>query len=72
LGRSGLDTHRRPGSSLFAAQLIAHSAGQRSHQAFLTSSTGIAGTLDLAIQHEQDLAVSEASYLAANPDTTQP
>ncbi len=39
----------------------------RSHRAFVASSAEIASTLKLAIQHDDDLIVSGAAYLAGNP-----
>jgi len=37
----------------------------------VTSAAGIASTLNLAIQHEQDLAVSAGAFVVGNPDATQ-
>ena len=37
----------------------------------MTSAAGIASTLNLAIQHEQDLAVSAGAFVVGNPDATQ-
>ena len=52
----------------FAANSVALGDAQRSRQAFERSSGQIASTLQLAIQHEDDLIVSGAAYLAGNPD----
>ncbi|MGP0107416.1 MAG: EAL domain-containing protein [Acidimicrobiales bacterium] len=57
--------------SALGAWVVARSDGQRSHQAFVTSAAGIASTLNLAIQHEQDLAVSAGAFVVGNPDATQ-
>ena len=57
-------------SSVFGAAVVARSAGQQSHQAFVSSSREVASTLQLALQHEQDLVVSAGAFLAANPDAT--
>jgi diguanylate cyclase (GGDEF)-like protein len=57
--------------SALGAWVVARSDGQRSHQAFVTSAAGIASTLNLAIQHEQDFAVSTGAFVVGNPDATQ-
>ncbi len=46
-------------------------AAARSHKNFASSSVGIAATLQLAIQHEQDLIVSTESFVIGDPDPTQ-
>jgi diguanylate cyclase (GGDEF)-like protein len=58
-------------SSVFGAAVVAHSASQQSHQAFVSSSTEVASTLQLALQREEDLVVNAGAFLAANPDATQ-
>ena len=58
------------GSALGAGN-VAQAASQRSKSAATTSSLGIASTLELAIQREQDLAVSTGSFLVDNPGATQ-
>ena len=57
--------------SAFAATAVAHDDGQRSHQALVISSSAIASTLQLAIQHEQDLAAAAGAYFVENPNGTQ-
>jgi diguanylate cyclase (GGDEF)-like protein len=57
--------------SVFAAHELARNDAQTSRQAFVTSSTEIASTLKLAIQHEQDLAVGAGAFFADNPDASQ-
>ena len=57
--------------SVLGAWVIARSDGQRSHQTFITSSEEIASTLKLAIQHEQDLAVSAGAFFVGNQQATQ-
>jgi diguanylate cyclase (GGDEF)-like protein len=57
--------------SVFAAIGIAHSASQKSRQAFHATSNDIASTLQLAIQHEQDLVVSAGGYVAGNPTASE-
>jgi diguanylate cyclase (GGDEF)-like protein len=58
-------------ASVLGARTVSRANGQRSHQEFVTSATGIASTLNLTIQHEQDLAVSAAGFVVGNPDATQ-
>ncbi len=57
--------------SVLVAQTVARSDSQRSHQAFVASAAGIASTLNLAIQHEQDLAVGIGAFVVGNPNATQ-
>jgi diguanylate cyclase (GGDEF)-like protein len=57
--------------SALGAWGVARGDGQRSRQAFLTSSAGLASTLNLAIQHEQDLAVSAGAFVVGNPGASQ-
>ncbi|MGA2837878.1 MAG: EAL domain-containing protein [Acidimicrobiales bacterium] len=57
--------------SFVAADSVARSAGRSSRLAFVESSKGIASTLDLAIQHEQDLATDAGAFFIANPDASQ-
>ena len=57
--------------SVLGARVIARSDSHSSRQAFVTSSVGIASTLNLAIQHEQDLAVSAGAFFIGNPDASQ-
>ena len=54
-----------------AASSVARDATQSSRQSFTTSSAEIASTLELAIQHEQDLIVSAAGFVAGNPDASE-
>jgi diguanylate cyclase (GGDEF)-like protein len=53
--------------SLFAGTAVAHNDVQKAHQAFASSSADIGSTLQLAIQHEQDLIVSARGFIAENP-----
>ncbi len=57
------------GSGVGAAAL-ARSEVDRSHRAFATSSAQIASTLQLAIQHEQDLTVSVGGFIAGKPNAS--
>jgi diguanylate cyclase (GGDEF)-like protein len=58
--------------SVLGARAMAHGATQQSRQATVTSSVEIASILQLAIQREQDLAVSTGTFLIGNPDVTMP
>ena len=53
--------------SLFAARSVASGDTARSRAAFKTSSGDIASTLQLAIQHENDLVVSASGFFVGNP-----
>ncbi|MBF6557650.1 MAG: EAL domain-containing protein [Acidimicrobiales bacterium] len=57
--------------SVLGARAIARTDGQRSRQAFVTSSMDIASTLKLAIQHEQDLVTPAGAFAVRNPNATQ-
>jgi diguanylate cyclase (GGDEF)-like protein len=57
-------------ASAFGAMAVARNEVDRSHRAFATSSAEIASTLQLAIQHEQDLTVSIGGFIAGNPHAT--
>lgn len=50
---------------------VARSDDQHSRQSFSTTSQEIASTLQLAIQHEQDLSYSAAAYVIANPHSSE-
>ena len=57
--------------AILTANSVARDAAQNSHQSFVTSSAEIASTLKLAIQHEQDLIVSAAGFVAGSPDASE-
>jgi diguanylate cyclase (GGDEF)-like protein len=57
--------------SVFAANAVASNATQNAHRDFQTSSAEIASTLQLAIQHEQDLIVSAGGFVAGNSKLTE-
>ncbi len=57
--------------SILGAMAMARNESQRSHQAFVTSSQEIAATLELNIQHEQDLVVSSGAVMVRDPDVSQ-
>jgi diguanylate cyclase (GGDEF)-like protein len=56
--------------SIVGARQVAQEDSNNSHQVFVTSANGIASTLKLAVQHEQDLTISAGAFLAANPEAT--
>jgi hypothetical protein len=57
-------------ASVFGAMAVARNDVDRSHRAFATSSAEIASTLQLAIQHEQDLTVSIGGFITGKPHAT--
>jgi diguanylate cyclase (GGDEF)-like protein len=58
------------GSSVYAFSAVRGDAG-RWRKTFAASSVSIAATLQLAIQHEQDLILSTDSFIIGNPAPTQ-
>lgn len=56
--------------STFGASVVARNDAQRSHQAFVTSSSQIASSLKLAIQQEVNLVISTEAFVATNPSAT--
>src|SRR6202451_4705789 len=58
------------GTSIFAFT-GARASSERSQKAFASSSVQIATTLQVAIQHEQDLVLSTESFVLGNPHPTQ-
>ncbi|MGP8221979.1 MAG: putative bifunctional diguanylate cyclase/phosphodiesterase [Acidimicrobiales bacterium] len=57
--------------SVLGARAVAQDDEQNAHRAFVTSSASIASTLNLTIQHEQDLSVSAGAFVLGNPDSSQ-
>jgi len=57
--------------SVLGANAVANSTDQQSDKVFLSSSHEIASTLELALQHEEDLIASTQSFLMGNPNATQ-
>jgi diguanylate cyclase (GGDEF)-like protein len=57
--------------SVLGVSAFSHAKGRASHQAFEASAAGIASTLKLSIQRQQDLTISAGAYFSANPDATQ-
>jgi diguanylate cyclase (GGDEF)-like protein len=58
-------------ASLVAARVVADDRASNSRLAFENSSKEVASTLKLAIQHEQDLVVHAAAFMARNPRASQ-
>ena len=54
-------------ASALGAHAIARSGADNARLAFHLSSTEVASTLTLAIQHEEDLIVSAGAFVSANP-----
>jgi diguanylate cyclase (GGDEF)-like protein len=57
--------------SALAARTVARIDAQNLRQESVAASNAIASKLGLAIQHEQDLVVTAAAFIAGNPDLTQ-
>jgi PAS domain-containing protein len=57
-------------ASLLVTLVVEHSDSSKSRQAFKASSEEIASTLELGIQHEQDLVVSVSAFVADNPEVS--
>lgn len=55
------------GGSWIAASNLAHGEADKSQRELRASSAHVASTLQLAIQHEEDLIVSAGGFIAANP-----
>jgi diguanylate cyclase (GGDEF)-like protein len=55
----------------FASLALARSDAQKSHREFATTGAQVAATLQLAIQHEQDLIVSARAFVVGNPHATE-
>src|ERR1700736_5464922 len=56
--------------AVVAAAAVASNDTDRSRREFQTSSVEVASTLQLAIQHEQDLIVSAGGFVAGEPNAT--
>jgi diguanylate cyclase (GGDEF)-like protein len=57
--------------TLFGVNGVAKSMDQKSHKAFIATSTEVVTTLKLDLQRERDLIDSTESYLIGNPNATQ-
>jgi diguanylate cyclase (GGDEF)-like protein len=56
--------------SLLGARAVASNDAQRSHQALVSSSIGIAASLKLVIEEEANLVISMEAFVAANPNVS--
>lgn len=54
-----------------AAHSLGESDGQKSHQAFVSTSAQIASVLEVALHHEQDLALGAGAFVVGHPHATQ-
>jgi len=57
--------------SLLGARAIVRGGERSAKQSEVTTATEISSTLNLTIQHEQDLAVGVRAFVVGNPDATQ-
>ncbi len=57
-------------ASVLGARAVARSDADQGRLAFHLASAGIASTLKLAIQHEEDLIVSASAFITGNPNAT--
>lgn len=53
-----------------AAAAVAHGEEQQARSAFRQSSAEVASTVQLAIQHEEDLVMNAGAFVVAHPDAT--
>jgi diguanylate cyclase (GGDEF)-like protein len=58
--------------SALGASVVARNNAQQAHQDFVTSSSGIASSLRLAIEQENSLVVSSKALIIANPNISNP
>jgi diguanylate cyclase (GGDEF)-like protein len=58
-------------ASFFGARSLAQNDVQHAHQNLRTTSIEIASTLKIAIQHEQDLAISAGAFIIENPTASE-
>jgi diguanylate cyclase (GGDEF)-like protein len=57
--------------SILAARAVSRTEDERSRQGFIASSMEIASTLQLALQHEQDLVITMGAFVDRNPGASQ-
>ena len=57
--------------SVLGAQAVARNQAQQSRQRFVASARGIASTLTLALQHEQDLVLTVGTFVTLGPQVSQ-
>ncbi len=58
-------------TSYLGANNLAQNAAQRARANLQTTTAEISSTLNLAIQHEQDLAISAGAYIVENPNASE-
>jgi len=56
--------------AVLVAGAVARASGRESYERFRQISADIASTLQLAIQHQDDLVVNGAAFIASNPDAS--
>jgi diguanylate cyclase (GGDEF)-like protein len=54
-------------ASILGARAVAHSSADKQRLAFRLASVGVASTLELSLQREEDLVTSASAYVAGNP-----
>ena len=57
-------------SSVVAAGAVARGDAQQSQRAFRSTSATIASTLQLAVEHEEDLIIAASGFVIGNPDAS--
>lgn len=57
-------------SAVLVAGAVARTSGRESQQRFKQVSADVASTLQLAIQHQDDLVVNGAAFIASNPNAS--
>jgi diguanylate cyclase (GGDEF)-like protein len=57
--------------SYIAASTVSHAAAQKTEKDFVSSSAGVAATLKLSLQHEEDLIASAKAFVLDNPHATE-
>jgi diguanylate cyclase (GGDEF)-like protein len=58
-------------AAVVTARVEARHAADKARQGFVTSSAGVASSLQLAIQHEEDLMASASAFVAGNPGASE-
>ena len=59
------------GAASYAGQSVVHADQQRSDRTFAVLAGEVTSTLQLAIQHEEDLQISTRGFITGNPGATQ-
>ena len=57
-------------AAVLGARAVAHSDANRAREGFHLGSAEVASTLELAIQHEQDLVADTSAFVAGHPDVS--